>query len=267
MCTALRLLLIASACTFLGAAPSSAVPITYTEEATASGSLGGVPFTNAAVVISMTADTSTAGSGVNPRRLADGTPVAQYDVTLNVAGSEATFIQSGNTIVQAGTIPLGSDFFVGFQENLGSGGGTILATGTSFSYDLTTPVSLAGQGLIGLGLRLPDGSVGFPTNAGTLNLRGPVGTSTFTATVSGDPHFTTIVVSTTTIKDWVILHSLIRPFPAISLTSRYKPRPMPTAQPRYQRPPQCSAITASLSMLIMPAQGEASSGSMAVHHH
>ena len=157
MCTALRLLLIASACTFLGAAPSSAVPITYPEEATASGSLGGVPFTNAAVVISMTADTSTAGSGVNPRRLADGTPVAQYDVTLNVAGTEATFIQSGNTIVQADTIgPFTSDFFiVGFQEKTADNGtgGTILATGTNFPY-YPCPASAGSLNVLGSPLAL-----------------------------------------------------------------------------------------------------------------
>ena len=157
MCTALRLLLIASACTFLGAAPSSAVPITYPEEATASGSLGGVPFTNAAVVISMTADTSTAGSGVNPRRLADGTPVAQYDVTLNVAGTEATFIQSGNTIVQADTIgPIISDFFiVGFQEKTADNGtgGTILATGTNFPY-YPCPASAGSLNVLGSPLAL-----------------------------------------------------------------------------------------------------------------
>jgi hypothetical protein len=185
-------LVLCVASTIFGVSSSFAAPITYTEQAKASGSLGGVPFTNAVVVISMTADTSTAGSSENPRTLADGTPVAQYDVSLNVAGTEATFIQSGNTIVQAETLRLGlSDFFVGFQEGLGFGGGTILATGTTFPYDLTTPVSVTGQGLIGLGFILPDGSVGFPTSAGALNLRGPVATSTFTATVSGDPHFTT----------------------------------------------------------------------------
>ena len=42
----------------LAASPSLAVPITYTEEATASGSLGGVVFTNADVVPSMTNDTN-----------------------------------------------------------------------------------------------------------------------------------------------------------------------------------------------------------------
>ena len=39
-------------------APAEAIPITYTESATASGSLGGVPFSNALVTIRLTGDTA-----------------------------------------------------------------------------------------------------------------------------------------------------------------------------------------------------------------
>jgi hypothetical protein len=44
-------LVIGAASAILAASPSFAAPITYTEEATASGSLGGVAFTNADVVV------------------------------------------------------------------------------------------------------------------------------------------------------------------------------------------------------------------------
>jgi hypothetical protein len=58
MLKAIRLLLgVASA---IGAAsPSFATPITYTEQATATGSLGGVAFTDASVLLTMHTDTTT----------------------------------------------------------------------------------------------------------------------------------------------------------------------------------------------------------------
>jgi hypothetical protein len=48
----------------LEASPSFSAPITYTEEATASGSLGGVAFTNADVVFRMTGDTANVINGI-----------------------------------------------------------------------------------------------------------------------------------------------------------------------------------------------------------
>ena len=46
-------------------APAHAVPITYTETATATGFLDGTPFANALVTITVTGDTAAAPSGVN----------------------------------------------------------------------------------------------------------------------------------------------------------------------------------------------------------
>jgi hypothetical protein len=47
--------------------PSFAAPITYTEEATASGSLGGVAFSNADLVFSMTGDTTNVVTTTPPQ--------------------------------------------------------------------------------------------------------------------------------------------------------------------------------------------------------
>jgi hypothetical protein len=44
------------------AAPASAIPITYTEQATATGSLGGTPF-NATIVLTMHNDTTNVTGG------------------------------------------------------------------------------------------------------------------------------------------------------------------------------------------------------------
>ena len=49
----------------LAASQSFAVPITYTEEATASGSLGGVAFNNETIVVRMVNDTSNVTNGGN----------------------------------------------------------------------------------------------------------------------------------------------------------------------------------------------------------
>src|ERR1700680_4049411 len=56
--TFLPALALRAAGAILGAAPSLAVPITYTETATATGSLNGVSFTNATVTLKMNNDTS-----------------------------------------------------------------------------------------------------------------------------------------------------------------------------------------------------------------
>ncbi len=64
--------------------PLVAAPVTYTEEATASGSLGGVAFTNADVVLSMTNDTDNVirklpGVGTLNESPTNGPGVAGFD--------------------------------------------------------------------------------------------------------------------------------------------------------------------------------------------
>ena len=58
-------LLVAIASEISTASPSLSAPITYTFENTASGSLGGVAFTNADVVFRMTGDTTKVTGGSN----------------------------------------------------------------------------------------------------------------------------------------------------------------------------------------------------------
>jgi PEP-CTERM motif len=89
---------------FLGAAgaisaatPSLAVPITYTEQATATGSLGGVNFTDASVLLTMNNDTTnvTGGStlfenlGIATVSVNGGIPVTFTDPLIEVFSAQA----------------------------------------------------------------------------------------------------------------------------------------------------------------------------------
>jgi hypothetical protein len=74
--------------------PSFAAPITYTEEATASGSLGGVAFSNADLVFSMTGDTTNVvTTTASPGEIIDRNTGT---VTVSVAGGmPAAFTDGG----------------------------------------------------------------------------------------------------------------------------------------------------------------------------
>src|SRR5262249_50990199 len=119
---------------------ASADPITYTESATATGSLGSNSFTNALVTITAFADTSGVFVGPSCGRLSVfNTATTAF---VSVAGIETKPILTNPTIVTAS----GSVVFPGAGISDGS---AILATSSSefVGYSLTTsigPVTDAG---------------------------------------------------------------------------------------------------------------------------
>lgn len=165
--TLLAALLLGVAGAVGAASPSLAIPITYTEQATATGTLGGVAFTNANVVLTMTNDTTNV-TGSAPIFDNVGT------LTLNVTGfSTATFTDTTQALVNQ-AVPVAG--FGDVTKNLG----ILATTNAAFAtYDLRTSIGpLSGTALSNLGLS-------FPTSGGDFILTAIAGpTATFTAAIS-----------------------------------------------------------------------------------
>jgi hypothetical protein len=157
-------LLLGVASTVITVSPAFAIPITYTEQVMATGSLGGVGFTDASIVLTMDNDTTHVTGGPNVF-------VNLGTVTVAVeAGPPATFTDT--TQVAANHITLD----IGFGDN--TTGFAILFTGNSSvaTYDLTTSIGpLLGTAIINLG-------ASFPTTDGSFVLDSVTGSATFTAT-------------------------------------------------------------------------------------
>lgn len=143
-----------------------AIPITYTEEATASGSLAGVPFTDATVLLQMVDDTATVADN------GGGIFVNQGTLSVDVSGiGSGTFTDSIQSVSNQG-VPLAG--FGDVSDNLG-----ILFTDNAgfASYDLTTSVGpLVGGAALNAG-------TGFATSDGVFILSSADSVS-FTATTS-----------------------------------------------------------------------------------
>ena len=156
----------------IATSPSFAIPITYTEQATATGSLDGQSFTSANVELSMTNDTTNV-------TVIDRPPVFVNfgTVTVNVAGiGLATF--TGVTLIASNH----ASRDIGFGDI--TSGFAILFTGTTLisSYDLTTAIGpLIGTATINAGFS-------FPTTDGLFVLNSiPTDSATFTATTGAIP--------------------------------------------------------------------------------
>lgn len=150
----------------LGAAPAFAIPITYTEQAVASGSLDGVAFTDAAVVLTMTNDTANV-TGSAPVFTNFGTS------TVSVAGgAPETFTNTTHVFSNQGVTT------VGFTEALD----ILDDVNASFAtYDLTTAIGPI------VGTPLFDTGHSFDTNSGAFILSSVSGNVTFTATLAAVP--------------------------------------------------------------------------------
>jgi hypothetical protein len=164
------------------AAPSLAVPITYTEQAMGSGCLGGTSqadctanhgFTNATVSLTMTNDTGNV-TGASPLFENFGT------VTVSVnGGPPATFTNPGTEVFSFQSPPSGasggfSDTTLGFD---------ILNTANvAFAtYDLKSSIGPITD------TAHPSAPIFFPVTVGFFNLPVVVGSSTFTAVTSTVP--------------------------------------------------------------------------------
>jgi hypothetical protein len=174
----------------LGNVPTSAASITYTETITASGSLGGIPFTDALVTITALADTDNV------------TTVPGFPNTLAVNDESATV-----DIAELGIATFtdgGTHFFVthaGVRSVVGIAGGTIAQphpdildiTNSAFStYDLTTSIGPLSGPASGGGA----GTVSFATSAGPLTFDSFAGTTgTFEATLQSVPEPSSLMLA------------------------------------------------------------------------
>jgi hypothetical protein len=151
----------------LGTSSAFAIPITYTEQAVGSGSLDGIPFTDASVVLTMINDTANV-TGSPPILENFGT------ATVSVAGGAPETFTDEIFVFSSQAAPS----VVGFADQ------TLLLNilddvSASFAtYDLTTAIGP----IIGTPIFNPGQS--FSTSSGAFSLSGIAGNVTFTATVA-----------------------------------------------------------------------------------
>jgi hypothetical protein len=171
-----------------------AVPITYTETATVTGTLGATAFTNALVTVTLSSNTSTITAGPAPFT---SLLINPGSATVNVAGL-GTFTFTGpievlstfNDVVTLG----GSGVLIAQLDNPAgtSVTGILGQQNPAFlGYNLQGPFgpfTSAGGALSG-----SDPSALFPTTGGLLRLTSPLSTATFTAT-GGVPEPTSILL-------------------------------------------------------------------------
>jgi hypothetical protein len=195
------ILLLASVSILLMVSTASANSITYTEEAFASGTLGGIPFSDAEMHITLIGDTShvtVIDSGFSENDPGPGM------VLLSVEGFVGlfTFTDDVGTYVNrsSGTAGFGVPLF-----------GSVLATddGAFSSYDLRTSIGP----ITNSSFFRPD--LLFGTTAGPLNLTS-VGDSTFTATTTT----TSAAEPPTLLLLAVGLLALRRPHPKVAVITR-----------------------------------------------
>ena len=148
---------------------ASAAPITYTEQAVASGSLDGVAFTNANVVLTLLGDTGGVASPAAGLFINGGTS------GVSVAGvGTATF---GNSVVVFANQGIGFGF-----TDMALPADVLDTLGAGFaSYDLTTALGPQ-TGMSGF-----TAQTAFPTDAGSLMLSAVDGGVTFSATMAAVP--------------------------------------------------------------------------------
>jgi hypothetical protein len=111
-------------------ASSSAVPITYTDYATISGTLGGIPFSDAQFTVVMVNDTDNVVCGLDSCIIYGGS------VTFSLSGFGSGGF-TGNIFLLDDQV--GNPAFAAFGDNLTSSGGLGTINDPAFStYDLTT---------------------------------------------------------------------------------------------------------------------------------
>jgi hypothetical protein len=157
------------ASTFIAASPSFGALITYTEQATASGSLDGISFTDATVVLTMNNNTT------NVTNSASGDFENLGTATISVGGGSPVTFTDSIQIFSSQSVTT-----VGF-EDLSVGDDILDDLSASFAtYDLTTAIGP----IVGSSKINPGSS--FTTTGGALVLTS-AGEATFTAASSAIP--------------------------------------------------------------------------------
>lgn len=178
-----RLILAAAALVLVGAGtPAQADPITYTISSAVSGTLGGTPFTDALVTVTLTGDTADITPGPAPYT---DVVVNAGNATVDVSGiGIATFTDSVvivDTLSDTTIFGVPAVLFLDYT----TGTGIMLQTGSVFTtYDLGSSLGpITGTGGVASGSAI---TPVFPTTDGDLTweIGQPSGTSTFTAVVT-----------------------------------------------------------------------------------
>ncbi len=158
------------ASTIVAGSPAFAIPITYTEQVTGTGSLGGVVFSNASIVLTMSNDTTNVTGG--PTIFTNlGTVMVKVGTGAPATFTDATQVAANHSALDVGFGDIPLDL-------------AILFTGSPSvsTYDLTTSVGPL------LGTALFNAGASFPTTDGSFVLNSVTGSATFTATTtSGVP--------------------------------------------------------------------------------
>ena len=153
---------------FIAASPSFGALITYTEQATASGSLDGISFTDAAVVLTMNNDTT------NVTNSGPGDFENVGTATVSVGGGPALAFTHPTQVFSTQSVPA-----VGF-EDLAVDDILDNFSAPFATYDLTTSIGpIVGSGAI-------DPGSSFATTGGAFVLTS-VGDATFTASTNAIP--------------------------------------------------------------------------------
>lgn len=153
----------------MAASPAFAVPITYTEQATATIHLGGVVFTNASIVLTMRNDTANVTPGQSPFSF-----INTGTATVSVNGSLAVTFSNPISVIVDHNNP-GAAFF-----DFVRGGDILFVSNTLFAaYGLTTSIGpIFGRSFLNL-------FVDYPTSAGPFIVFSILNnTATFTATTA-----------------------------------------------------------------------------------
>jgi hypothetical protein len=160
----------------LGASIAYAVPITYTFTGTATGTLGGTPFTNAALTMSVTLDTNNI---LNPSSGFFQNPYASNAATFSISGIGSGTLSNNGAVLGSQTQLLGNvriaDNTVGALIVIGD---TLLGSTTLASYSLATPI-----GPLGPEATSPFSFPTVPTSSGNLAVTS-ITNMTFQATIS-----------------------------------------------------------------------------------
>jgi MYXO-CTERM domain-containing protein len=159
---------LALAVAIVAAPPAFAVPIAYTEQVTATGSLGGVAFTDATIVLQMHNDTGAVNVGP---------PAFPFFIigtaTVTVGGGPTATFKNPIGVIATSVVP-GVEFFDETKDAQ-----ILLEESNSFAgYNLQAAIGPIS------GTALPNKFANFPTSGGNLIITTANAVGTFTASTS-----------------------------------------------------------------------------------
>jgi PEP-CTERM motif len=171
-----RALMLGIAGALIAATAAFAIPITYNQEVTATGSLNGVQFNDTSVILSLSGDTVNVEQpdAISFQILGIATVEVGGGPTYTFIYPAGVYLDTGDTLIGFGTTTTNGvpDQYVLAESN------PVFAT-----YDLATAIGpIAGTPSVWG----PEGLT-YPTSGGTLELDSTIGLAAFSATISPTP--------------------------------------------------------------------------------